>query len=136
MMKSVKEKKLLICYETCKEETAVSNEIIKTLWQQWYPADMKLFEDNADKWESCCLWIVNYLGKHDLAYIEKAIQNQRKMQKRTLNKALEKYGAHVALVKDKIKNGKLAMYLMIKGDERKTGSFTSLMAYIKTLDQK
>ena len=135
-MKSVKEKKLLICYEICQKETAVSNEIIKALWQQWYPVDMKLFEENADKWESCCIWIVNYLGKHDLAYIEKAIQNQRKMQKRTLNKALEKHGAHVVLVKDKIKNGKLAMYLMIKDDERKTGSFTSLMAYIKTLDQK
>ena len=36
-MKSVKEKKLLICYEICKEETSVSNEIIKALWQQWYP---------------------------------------------------------------------------------------------------
>lgn len=135
-MKSTKEKKLLICYEICKEETAVSNELIKTLWQQLYPADMKLFDENADKWESCCLWIINYLSKHDLAYVEKAIQNQRKMQKRTLNKALEKYGAHVVLVKDKIKNGKLAMYLMIKGDERKTGSFTSLMAYVKSLDQK
>lgn len=136
MMKSVKEKKLLICYEICKEEITVSNEEIKRLWQQWYPADVKLFEENADKWESCCRWIITYLGKHDLACIERAIQNQRKMQKRTLTKALEKYGAHVVLVKDKIKNGKLAMYLLIKGDERKTGSFTSLMAYIKTLDQK
>lgn len=135
-MKSVKEKKLLICYEICKEEINVSNEIIKALWQQWYPADMKLFEENADKWESCFRWIINYLSKHDLTYIERAIQNQRKMQKRTLNKTLEEYGAHVVLVKDKIKNGKLAMYLLIKGDERKTGSFTSLMAYIKTLDQK
>lgn len=135
-MKSTKEKKLLICYEICKEETAVSNEEIKRLWQQWYPADMPYYRDNPDKWESCCRWIINYLGKHDLAYIERAIQNQRKMQKRTLNKALEKHGAHVVLVKDKIKNGKLAMYLIIKGDERKTGSFTSLMAYIKSLDQK
>ena len=135
-MKSVKEKKLLICYEICKEETSVSNEEIERLWQQWYPADMKSFEENPYKWESCCHWIINYLGKHDLAYIEKAIQNQRKMQKRTLNKALESYGAHVVLVKDKIKNGKLAMYLMIRNDERKTGSFTSLMAYIKSLDQK
>ena len=135
-MKSTKEKKLLICYEICKEEIVVSNEIIKALWQQWYPADMKLFEENADKWESCCLWIINYLSKHDLAYIERAIQNQRKMQKRTLNKALEKYGAHVVLVKSKINHGKLAMYLLIKGDERKTGSFTSLMAYVKTLDPK
>ena len=135
-MKSVKEKKLLICYEICKEETAVTNDVIERLWQQWYPADMKLFEENTDKWESCCRWIITYLGKHDLTHIERAIQNQRKMQKRTLNKALEKYGAHVVLVKAKIKNGKLAMYLMIKGDERKTGSFTSLMAYIKTLDQK
>lgn len=135
-MKSTKEKKLLICYEICKEEIVVSNEIIKALWQQWYPADMKLFEENADKWESCCLWIINYLSKHDLAYIERAIQNQRKMQKRTLNKALEKYGAHVVLVKSKINHGKLAMYLLIKGDERKTGSFISLMAYVKTLDPK
>ena len=135
-MKSTKEKKLLICYELCKEEIAVSNEIIKVLWQQWYPVDMKSFEDNTDKWESCCLWIINYLSKHDLAYIERAIQNQRKMQKRMLNKALEKYGAHVVLVKNKIKNGKLAMYLIIKGEERKTGSFTSLMAYIKSLDPK
>lgn len=135
-MKSTKEKKLLICYEICKEETAVSNEEIKRLWQQWYPADMPYYRDNPDKWESCYRWIINYLGKYDLAYIDKAIQNQRKMQKRTLNKALEKHGAHVVLVKDKIKNGKLAMYLMIKGDERKTGSFTSLMAYVKTLDPK
>lgn len=135
-MKSTKEKKLLICYEICKEEIAVSNEKIKDLWQQWYPADMRSFEDNPDKWEFCCRWIINYLSKHDLAYIERAIQNQRKMQKRTLNKALEKHGAHVVLVKDKIKNGKLAMYLMFKGDERKTGSFTSLMAYIKSLYQK
>lgn len=135
-MKSTKEKKLLICYKLCKEEIAVSNEIIKDLWQQWYPADMPYYRDNPDKWESCCLWIINYLSKHDLTYIERAIQNQRKMQKRTLNKALEEYGAHVVLVKDKIKNGKLAMYLLIKGDERKTGSFTSLMAYIKSLSQK
>ena len=135
-MKSVKEKKLLICSELYKKKIAVTNEIIKDLWQQWYPSDMPYYIENPDKWESCCRWIINYLGKHDLAYIEKAIQNQRKMQKRTLNKALEKHGAHVVLVKDKIKNGKLAMYLMIRNDERKTGSFTSLMAYIKSLDQE
>lgn len=135
-MKSVKEKKLLICSELYKKKIAVTNEIIKDLWQQWYPADMPYYIENPDKWESCCRWIINYLGKHDLVYIERAIQNQRKMQKRTLNKALESYGAHVVLVKDKIKNGKLAMYLMIRNDERKTGSFTSLMAYIKSLDQE
>ena len=135
-MKSTKEKKLLICYEICKEEIAVSNEIIKALWQQWYPADMLYYKEHPDKWESCCHWIINYLEKHDLDYIERAIQNQRKMQKRTLNKALERYDTHVVMVKSKIKNGKLAMYLMIKGDERNTGSFTSLMAYIKSLNQK
>lgn len=39
---------------------------------------------------------------------------------------------HVILLKNKIKNGKLANYLLINGESKRYGNYGSLVAYLKS----
>lgn len=68
---------------------------------------------------------------HDTEYIEHSIRIQRATQRRKLNRRYKKLDAHTVLVKSPLKDGRLAKYLLVRGDERRTGDFGSLMEYAK-----
>lgn len=80
-------------------------------------------------------WISKKLEKHDTEEFVRYIHNQRMYQKYELNKKC-KYtfgnNAHVILLKNKIKNGKLANYLLIDDSLRRYGNYGSLVAYLKS----
>lgn len=131
----LKEKKLLMALKLSRLESEPDDTTIKERWYEQYSEDIEYFERLPYKWESCCRWIRRMLEKHNVAYIEKAITKQRRVQKSNLNKELKEHDAYVILIKNK-KYTKLARYLMIAGEERRTGNYSSLMAYVKSLNQK
>lgn len=135
VLSCAKEKKLLVAYEVVKRDMTVTSDNVKKLWLKWYPEDEEYFDKFPYKWDSCYSWISKKLEKHDVEEFVRYINNQRIRQKHELNKKC-KYtfgnNAHVILLKNKIKNGKLANYLLIDDSLRRYGNYGSLVAYFKS----
>lgn len=135
MISCAKEKKLLVAYEIAKSDMTVTSDSVKKLWIEWYPEDEEYFIRLPYKWNDCYNWISKKLEKHDTEIFVKYIDNQRMRQKCELNKKC-KYtfgnNVHVILLKNKIKNGKLANYLLINGESKRYGNYGSLVAYLKS----
>lgn len=135
MISCAKEKKLLVAYEIAKSDMTVTSDNVKKLWIEWYPEDEEYFNKLPYKWNDCYNWISKKLEKHDTEIFVKYIDNQRMRQKCELNKKC-KYtfgnNVHVILLKNKIKNGKLANYLLINGASKRYGNYGSLVAYLKS----
>ncbi|RHG24666.1 hypothetical protein DW265_09870 [Dorea longicatena] len=135
MISCGKEKKLLVAYEIAKNDITITSDNVKKLWLKWYPEDEEYFDKLPYKWNGIYNWISKKLEKHDTEIFVKYIDNQRMRQKCELNKKC-KYtfgnNAHVILLKNKIKNGKLANYLLINGASKRYGNYGSLVAYLKS----
>ena len=135
----VKEKKLLVAYEIAKTDITVTNDNVKKLWLKLYPEDEEYFNRLPYKWNSIYNWISKTLEKHNTEKFVKYIDNQRMRQKYKLNKKC-KYtfgnNAHVILLKNKIKNGKLANYLLINGASKRYGNYGYLVTYLKSQEVK
>ena len=135
----VKEKKLLVAYEIAKTDITVTNDNVKKLWLKLYPEDEEYFNRFLYKWNNIYNWISKKLEKHNTEKFVKYIDNQRMRQKYKLNKKC-KYtfgnNAHVILLKNKIKNGKLANYLLINGASKRYGNYGYLVTYLKSQEVK
>ncbi len=129
-----KEKRLLIAYNLSKTSVAITSETVKKLWEMWYPDDEKYFDTLPYKWNNCYNWISKCLVEHDSDEIQKLIMKQRIRQKKRLNIKCKYCGinGHVILIKSKIKDNRLARYLLIDGANRRTGNYGSLVAYLKS----
>lgn len=135
MLSCAKEKKLMVAYEIAKTDMTVTNDNVKKLWLKLYPEDEDYFERLPYKWNNCYNWISKKIEKHNMEEFVKYINNQRVRQKHELNKKCKcilDNGAHVILLKNKIKNGKLANYLLINGASKRYGNYGSLVAYLKS----
>lgn len=133
----VKEKRLLIAYELLKSNMTITSDSVRGLWIKWYPEDEKYF-DELHKWNNCYNWISKHLEDRTSDDLVKYINRQRNKQKRELNqkcKYLDK-GSHVIFVKNKIKKGQLAKYLLINGAERRCGNYGSLVSYLNYQKEK
>ena len=139
VLSCAKEKKLLVAYEVVKRDITVTSDNVKKLWLKWYPEDEEYFDKFPYKWDSCYSWISKKLEKHDVEDFVRYINNQRIRQKYKLNKKC-KYtfgnNAHVILLKNKIKNGKLANYLLINGASKRYGNYGYLVTYLKSQEVK
>lgn len=135
VLSCAKEKKLLVAYEIVKMNITITSDNVKKLWLKWYPEDEEYFNRLPYKWNSIYNWISKELEKYDVEEFVRYINNQRMHQKYELNKKC-KYtfgnNAHVILLKNKIKNGKLANYLLIDDSLRRYGNYGSLVAYLKS----
>lgn len=128
-----KEKRMLIAYKLSKSRDVITGDAVRNLWEEWYPEDKEYFDELPYKWDDCYNWISRFLAKHTTDEVEKIIQNHRIRQKRTLNKKCKnkfESNAHVVLIKSKIKDNRLAKYLLLNGAYRRTGDYGSLVAYI------
>ena len=126
-----KEKKLLVAYKLSKTGELFVSESVQQLWCKWFPEDEEYFILLPYKWNKIYSWISRYVEVHDTEYIEHSIRIQRATQRRKLNRSYKKLDAHTVLVKSPLKDGRLAKYLLVRGDERRTGDFGSLMEYAK-----
>lgn len=126
-----KEKKLLVAYKLSKTGELFVSESVQQLWCKWFPEDEEYFILLPYKWNKIYSWISRYVEVHDTEYIEHSIRIQRATQRRKLNRRYKKLDAHTVLVKSPLKDGRLAKYLLVRGDERRTGDFGSLMEYAK-----
>ncbi len=133
LISCAKEKKLLIAYKLSKTDELFVSMSVQQLWIKWFPEDEEYFILLPYKWNKIYSWISNYVEVHDTEYIERSIGIQRANQRRKLNKKYNKLGAHTVLVKSPLKDGRLAKYLLVRGDERRTGDFGSLIKYAKKL---
>lgn len=133
MISCGKEKKLLIAYRLSKTGELFVSESVQQLWIKWYPEDEEYFTLLPYKWNKIYSWISRYVEVHDTEYIEHSIRIQRATQRRKLNKKYGRLNDHTVLIKSPLKDGRLAKYLLIRGDERRTGDFASLMEYAKKL---
>lgn len=131
LISCAKEKKLLVAYKLSKTGELFVSESVQQLWCKWFPEDEEYFILLPYKWNKIYSWISRYVEMHDTEYIEHSIRIQRATQRRKLNKRYKKLNAHTVLVKSPLKDGRLAKYLLIRGDERRTGDFGSLMEYAK-----
>ena len=126
-----KEKKLLVAYKLSKTGELFVSESVQQLWCKWFPEDEEYFILLPYKWNKIYSWISRYVEVHDTEYIEHSIRIQRATQRRKPNRSYKKLDAHTVLVKSPLKDGRLAKYLLVRGDERRTGDFGSLMEYAK-----
>lgn len=126
-----KEKKLLVAYKLSKTGELFVSESVQQLWCKWFPEDEEYFILLPYKWNKIYSWISRYVEVHDTEYIEHSIRIQRATQRRKLNRRYKKLDAHTVIVKSPLKDGRLAKYLLVRGDERRTGDFGSLMEYAK-----
>ena len=133
LISCAKEKKLLVAYKLSKTGELFVSESVQQLWIKWFPEDEEYFTLLPYKWNKIYAWISSYVELHDTEYIEHSIRIQRANQRRKLNKKYDKLGAHTIIVKSPLKDGRLAKYLLIREDERRTGDFGSLMRYAKKL---
>lgn len=131
LISCAKEKKLLVAYKLSKTGELFVSESVQQLWCKWFPEDEEYFILLPYKWNKIYSWISRYVEVHDTEYIEHSIRIQRATQRRKLNRRYKKLDAHTVLVKSPLKDGRLAKYLLIRGDERRTGDFGSLMEYAK-----
>lgn len=134
----VKEKRLLIAYEVLKSNMTITSDSVRELWINWYPEDASYFDEFSYKWNKCYNWISKHLEDHISDDFVKYINQQRSKQKHELNQKC-KYignGSHVILVKNKIKKGQLAKYLLINGAERRCGNYGSLVSYLNYQKEK
>ena len=127
-----KEKKLLLAYELSMEQS-FNSDIAYDLWSKWWPEDLQLFADNPAEWDRAFSWIQRYIETHDTVQIERSLYLKRNGQKRMLNKIVRQLGGYVVLTKTPLRDGKLARYLMVMGDKRRSGNFANLMDYSKKL---
>ena len=133
LISCAKEKKLLVAYKLSKTGELFVSESVQQLWCKWFPEDEEYFILLPYKWNKIYSWISRYVEVHDTEYIEHSIRIQRATQRRKLNKKYNKLGAHTVLVKSPLKDERLAKYLLVRGDERRTGDFGTLMKYAKKL---
>ena len=133
LISCAKEKKLLVAYKLSKTVELFVSESVQQLWIKWFPEDEEYFTLLPYKWNKIYAWISSYVEAHDTEYIEHSIRIQRATQRRKLNKKYNKLGAHTVLVKSPLKDERLAKYLLVRGDERRTGDFGTLMKYAKKL---
>ena len=131
LISCAKEKKLLVAYKLSKTGELFVSESVQQLWCKWFPEDEEYFILLPYKWNKIYSWISRYVEVHDTEYIEHSIRIQRATQRRKLNRRYKKLDAHTVLVKSPLKDGRLAKYLLVRGDERRTGDFGSLMEYAK-----
>ena len=131
LISCAKEKKLLVAYKLSKTGELFVSESVQQLWCKWFPEDEEYFILLPYKWNKIYSWISRYVEVHDTEYIEHSIRIQRATQRRKLNRSYKKLDAHTVLVKSPLKDGRLAKYLLVRGDERRTGDFGSLMEYAK-----
>ena len=131
LISCAKEKKLLVAYKLSKTGELFVSESVQQLWCKWFPEDEEYFILLPYKWNKIYSWISRYVEAHDTEYIEHSIRIQRATQRRKLNRRYKKLDAHTVLVKSPLKDGRLAKYLLVRGDERRTGDFGSLMEYAK-----
>ena len=131
LISCAKEKKLLVAYKLSKTGELFVSESVQQLWCKWFPEDEEYFILLPYKWNKIYSWISRYVEVHDTEYIEHSIRIQRVTQRRKLNRRYKKLDAHTVLVKSPLEDGRLAKYLLIRGDERRTGDFGSLMEYAK-----
>lgn len=127
-----KEKKLLLAYKLSMEQS-FNSDIAYDLWAKWWPEDLQLFADNPAEWDKAFSWIQRYIETHDTVQIERSLYLKRNGQKRMLNKIVRQLGGYVVLTKAPLRDGKLARYLMVMGDKRRSGNFANLMDYSKKL---
>lgn len=131
LISCAKEKKLLVAYKLSKTGELFVSESVQQLWCKWFPEDEEYFILLPYKWNKIYSWISRYVEVHDTEYIEHSIRIQRATQRRKLNRRYKKLDVHTVLVKSPLKDGRLAKYLLVRGDERRTGDFGSLMEYAK-----
>ena len=127
-----KEKKLLLAYKLSMEQT-FNTDIAYDFWAEWWPEDLQVFAENPAEWDRAFAWVQRYIETHDTAQIERSLYLKRNGQKRMLNKIVRQLGGYVVLIKAPLRDGKLARYLMVMGDKRRSGNFANLMDYNKKL---
>lgn len=127
-----KEKKLLLAYELSMEQS-FNSDIAYDLWAKWWPEDLQIFAENPAEWDRAFAWLQRYIETHDTSQIERSLSLKRNGQKRMLNKIVRQLGGYVVLTKTPLRDGKLARYLMVMGDKRRSGNFANLMDYSKKL---
>lgn len=127
-----KEKKLLLAYKLSMEQS-FDSDIAYDLWAKWWPEDLQVFAENPAEWDKAFSWIQRYIETHDTVQIERSLYLKRNGQKRMLNKIVRQLGGYVVLTKAPLRDGKLARYLMVMGDKRRSGNFANLMDYSKKL---
>lgn len=127
-----KEKKLLLAYKLSMEQSFDSN-IAYDLWAKWWSEDLQIFAENPAEWDRAFAWLQRYIETHDTSQIERSLYLKRNGQKRMLNKIVRQLGGYVVLIKAPLRDGKLARYLMVMGDKRRSGNFANLMDYNKKL---
>lgn len=127
-----KEKKLLLAYKLSMEQS-FNSDIAYDLWAKWWSEDLQIFADNPAEWDRAFAWVKRYVETHDTAQIERSLYLKRNGQKRMLNKIVRQLGGYVVLTKAPLRDGKLARYLMVMGDKRRSGNFANLMDYGKKL---
>ena len=127
-----KEKKLLLAHKLSMEQS-FDSDIAYDFWAKWWPEDLQIFAENPAEWDRAFAWVQRYIETHDTAQIERSLYLKRHEQKRKLNKTYRKLGGRVVIAKAQVKNGKLARYLMVMGDKRRSGNFANLMDYSKKL---
>lgn len=127
-----KEKKLLLAYKLSMEQS-FDSDIAYDLWAKWWSEDLQFFAENPAEWDRAFAWIQRYIETHDTVQIERSLYLKRNGQKRMLNKIVRQLGGYVVLTKAPLRDGKLARYLMVMGDKRRSGNFANLMDYSKKL---
>lgn len=127
-----KEKKLLLAYKLSMEQS-FDSDIAYDLWAKWWPEDLQVFAENPAEWDKAFSWIQRYIETHDTVQIERSLYLKRNGQNRMLNKIVRQLGGYVVLIKAPLRDGKLARYLMVMGDKRRSGNFANLMDYNKKL---
>ena len=127
-----KEKKLLLAYKLSMEQS-FDSDIAYDLWAKWWPEDLQVFAENPAEWDRAFTWVQRYIETHDTSQIERSLYLKRNGQKRMLNKIVRQLGGYVVLTKAPLRDGKLARYLMVMGDKRRSGNFANLMDYSKKL---
>lgn len=127
-----KEKKLLLAYKLSVEQS-FDSDIAYDFWAKWWPEDLQVFAENPAEWDKAFSWIQRYIETHDTVQIERSLYLKRNGQKRMLNKIVRQLGGYVVLTKAPLRDGKLARYLMVMGDKRRSGNFANLMDYSKKL---
>lgn len=127
-----KEKKLLLAYKLSMEQS-FNSDMAYDLWEKWWPEDLQVFAENPAEWDRAFTWVQRYIETHDTSQIERSLYLKRNGQKRMLNKIVRQLGGYVVLTKAPLRDGKLARYLMVMGDKRRSGNFANLMDYSKKL---
>ena len=153
-----KEKRCLMAYHFCEnEKVSLRPERVYGIWNTWWKNDFavqdhpiykihkgqlihnksdsnrddELLEECNQVFQKIYTFVSDYVKNHRRAEAREAINKQRTRQLKTLKHVARKKGQTVVMIKNKVGSGRLAVYLLIGKDFKKTGDYDTLLHYLK-----